>query len=367
MYENKKRIFLLLLILTLLFSLFTVYIYSEGGLSLSAKSSVLYEPSTNTFLYSKNSNKKMPMASTTKIMTAIIAIERGNLESVVIPNEKSIGVEGSSIYMKPEESFNFLDLIYALMLQSANDVATALAYEISGGVSEFAELMNDTATELGLENTHFMNPHGLDEKYHYTTAHDLAVLSAYALKNHIFKEIVSCKKRVIESSLSSRTLVNHNKLLNMYDGAIGVKTGFTKKSGRSLVGACEKDGITLISVTINAPDDWNDHKKLFDYGYSTLSFVKIAKIGQFHYRVPIISSEEQFIDVKNEEELSLPLICGENNIKTQIILPRYLIAPVKKGDIVGKIIFTKDGLEIGKVNLIAQNNIDKKREHFSIF
>lgn len=272
MKDNRDKIFTVLIIATLIFCLFTIFVYSAPSreIRISAKAAVLYNPSTDTFLYSKNENTPLPMASTTKIMTAIVAIENVELDKIVTVDDRAIGIEGSSIYLKQGEELSIESLLYALLLRSANDAAAAIAYEIADSIEAFSLMMNQKAQELGLNNTSFENPHGLDAKNHYTSAHDLAILSAYAISNPIFKEICSTKKKIIESSLESRLIINHNKLLNFYDGCIGIKTGYTKKSGRSLASAAEKYGQTLVCVTINAPDDWNDHKKLFDYGFAQL-------------------------------------------------------------------------------------------------
>ena len=272
MKDNRDKIFTVLIIATLIFCLFTIFVYSAPSreIRISAKAAVLYNPSTDTFLYSKNENTPLPMASTTKIMTAIVAIENAELDKIVTVDDRAIGIEGSSIYLKQGEELSIESLLYALLLRSANDAAAAIAYEIADSIEAFSLMMNQKAQELGLNNTSFENPHGLDAKNHYTSARDLAILSAYAISNPIFKEICSTKKKIIESSLESRLIINHNKLLNFYDGCIGIKTGYTKKSGRSLASAAEKYGQTLVCVTINAPDDWNDHKKLFDYGFAQL-------------------------------------------------------------------------------------------------
>ena len=270
MKDNREKLFAVLLIAKLIFSLFTIYAYSaqKSEVKVSAKAAALYDPQSDTFLYTKNENTPLSMASTTKIMTAIVVIENADLEKTIAVDDRAIGIEGSSVYLKKDEEISIKSLLYALMLRSANDAAAALAYEISGSIEAFSELMNKKACELGLLQTHFENPHGLDSENHYTSAHDLAIISAYAISNPQFKEICSTKKVRIDSSLESRILINHNKFLSMYDGCIGIKTGYTKKSGRSLATAVERDGSTLICVTINAPDDWNDHKKLFDYGFS---------------------------------------------------------------------------------------------------
>ena len=272
MKENHDKLIAALIIATLIFSLFTIYAYSaqKTEVRVSAKACALYNPQNCEFLYTKNENARLSMASTTKIMTAIVAIESVDLSKMVTVDDRAIGIEGSSIYLKSGEEISVHALLYALLLRSANDAAAALAYDISGSIEAFSSLMNDKCTELGLSDTHFENPHGLDAQNHYTSAHDLAIISAYAISNPTFKEICSTRKIKIDSSLESRILINHNKLLSLYDGCIGIKTGYTKKSGRSLASAAEKDGNTLICVTINAPDDWNDHKKLFDFGFSQI-------------------------------------------------------------------------------------------------
>lgn len=270
MKDNREKIFAILITAALIFSLFTIFVYSaqRNEIKISAKAAALLDTDNDTFLYRKNENTRLSMASTTKIMTAIVAIENAELDKTVAVDDRAIGIEGSSIYLKKGEELTVMSLLYALMLRSANDAAAALAYEISGSIEDFSSLMNDKVRELGLTDTNFENPHGLDSANHYTTAHDLAIIASYALKNSIFKEISSTKKIEIESSYETRLLVNHNKLLSMYDGCIGVKTGYTKKSGRSLVSAATRGDKTLVCVTINAPDDWNDHKKLLDFGFT---------------------------------------------------------------------------------------------------
>ena len=268
MKNNQTKLWVTLLIFTLLFSLFTVYVTSKENLSVSAKSAALYEPDSDTFIYKKNFNLRLPMASTTKIMTALLALEVLDTEKNVKIDERAVGVDGSSIYLEAGEEMSVMDLVYATMLASANDAAEALAYEIAGDIDSFSSFMNERAYEIGLKDTNFLNPHGLDASGHYTTAHDLALICAEALKNPTFRTVSSTYKRVIESNLKTRTVVNHNKLLKAYDGCIGVKTGYTKISGRSLVSAAERDGITLIAVTINAPNDWTDHKAMLDLGFS---------------------------------------------------------------------------------------------------
>jgi len=216
---------------------------------ISAKHFALIEAESGDIIYERSGSDMAPMASTTKIMTAILAIEHGRLDkSVTVPKEAT-GIEGSSIYLKEGERLTLEELLYALMLESANDAAIVIAIEIGGSVDSFVDMMNAKAKELGLESTHFTNPHGLDDEEHYTTATDLARLAAYAMKNPVFEEITATKKRIIPLlDDGSRVLINHNKLLRLYEGTVGVKTGFTKRSGRCLVSCAERGLRTALAL-----------------------------------------------------------------------------------------------------------------------
>ena len=238
--------------------------------SVSAKHAILLDADTGEVLWEKDADAKAPMASTTKIMTAITVLSHLPLsQSVAVPRE-AVGTEGTSAYLKEGELLTVTDLLHALLLGSANDAAVTLAIASDGSVAAFADRMNRIAHDIGLDGTHFANPHGLPAEDHYTTARDLAVLSAYAMHIPDFRAIVGKKSYRFHSSLSPHTVRNHNKLLHMSKDAVGIKTGFTKKSGRCLVGAAERDGALLISVTLNASNDWHDHLSLWNYGFSLL-------------------------------------------------------------------------------------------------
>ena len=369
MKNNREKIIILLLIITLIFSLFTIYVSSNTKLSISAKSAVLYEPSTETFIYRKNENQRLAMASTTKIITALIAIEKLDLESPITVDERAIGIEGSSIYLKSGEILTAEDLIYATMLQSANDAAAALAYEISGSIEEFSHLMNSRAESLGLSDTNFENPHGLDSKNHYTTSHDLAILTAEALKNEEFKNISSTYQKEIHSSLVTRILTNHNKLLKKYDGCIGVKTGYTQKSGRSLVSAAERDGLTLISVTIDAPNDWIDHSSLLDLGFSTLVVKTLANQDEYTYKLPVIGGTVDSVTVSNDIEIKRIFNVADADFDVEVKLSKYLVAPISESEIAGQVLFSKNGETIEKINLTTKEAVPKEKQNdfFKIF
>lgn len=361
MKRNNINFYVLCLILvSLMFSLLTIYAFGqskEKGINISARSAVLYLPDTEDFLYCKNADLPLPMASTTKIMTALVALENSSLTDEVAIDDSAIGIEGSSAYLRHGDVLTMEELLYALLLQSANDAATAIACHIGGSVEEFAHLMNNKACELGLCNTHFTNPHGLDNENHYTTARELAIISANALKNDTFKKIVSTYKKTFTSEERTRTYVNHNKLLRLYDGCIGVKTGFTKKSGRCLVGAAEKEGLTFITVTLDAPSDWKDHSAMLDFGFEKKKSVTLADINEIHYELPVINGKSDKITVKNENRLTAILDNDDKEIKQHIKLSRYVVAPIKKGEILGEVIYTLDGSPIGKVNLIAAESV----------
>ena len=365
MNKNLNLYVAIILITALIFSFLTIYAFGQGEqhkLSVSAHSAAIYQPESNNFLYSKNAEVKMPMASTTKIMTALVALEKSELTDLVVIEENSVGIEGSSAYLRAGDKLTMEELLYALLLQSANDAATAIAYHIGGDVSGFASLMNDKAESLGLKNTHFTNPHGLDDDEHYTTAKELAIIASEAMKNDIFKSIVSTYKRTFSTEERSRTYVNHNKLLRMYDGCIGIKTGFTKKSGRCLVAAAERDGLTFISVTLDAPSDWSDHKKMFDYGFECLERITLAEPEEYCYKIPLLDAEKENIIVSNPDGESIITSKGEHDIKKQIRMVRYAVAPISAGDKLGEIIFTIDGKETKRINLIANETILKKKE-----
>jgi len=268
MKPNVRLHFLFLLLFFLFFSFTYIELYAEEEPTVSAASAALYSKNRDEFLYLKSDNQRLGMASTTKIMTAVVALENADLEKEIAVDARAVGTEGSSMYLKAGEKFTMRELLYGLLLRSANDAAMAIAYAVASDLPSFVALMNEKASALSLSNTHFVNPHGLDAEEHYSSAFDLAKLTAYAIDNPAFCEIISTKKKTIGKGESKRLLVNHNRLLSQYEGCFGVKTGFTKSCGRCLVSAAEKSGQILICVTLDAPNDWSDHSKLFNYGFS---------------------------------------------------------------------------------------------------
>ncbi len=337
----------------------TLFYTKVGALDVSARSAILIEAETGQILFEKDAYTRRPMASTTKIMTALVAIESGDISREITVDALAAGVEGSSIYLKAGDKITLEALIWALMLESANDAAAAIAIGVAGSIEAFADMMNEKARSLGLSDTNFTNPHGLSDDNHYTTAYDLARLSAAAMQNETFRRIVSTDKYRITYADTARSLHNHNKMLHIYDGAVGVKTGFTKASGRCLVSAAERDGMTLIAVTLGAPDDWADHTSMLDLGFSSIERVSLIEPRESVFISPCIGSEKGEVTIKNRDGLSLILPTGDKNITRKIILPRYFWAPVNEGDIVGKIEFYSGNNKLGEVALYAEESVGR--------
>lgn len=354
------------IVISAFFAALTVNSMAAPDINVSARSAVLMEADSRQIVFERDAHTPMPMASTTKIMTALVAIENGELDKTVSVSDLAIGVEGSSIYLKAGEKLTLRELLYAVLLESANDAATAVAVEIGGSVDSFAEMMNEKASELELENTHFTNPHGLDDEQHYTTAADLAKIAAAALENDTFKEIVSTYKTTIPGADYKRVLVNHNRLLKSYDGAIGVKTGFTKRCGRCLVSAAERDGVRLIAVTLSAPDDWRDHAAMLDYGFTQFECCNICDDDGLLFDIPCLGGNNDTVRVKSEGALSVTL--PKNSVVTSSLeIRRFVWAPVKTGDYMGKVKYFSDGKEIASVDLYADSVCYEKTHTKSLF
>ena len=326
------------------------------SLGVSAQSAILIDADSGKILYQKNAQTRLPMASTTKIMTALCAVELAEPSRVISVSPKAVGVEGSSVYLYAEEELTLEQLLYALLLESANDAATASAIALSGSVEAFADCMNDKARELGLQDTHFENPHGLDHEQHYTTAHDLALITRAALQHPILRAIVATRKTNIplNGTQGVRTLLNHNKLLRMYDGTIGVKTGFTKRSGRCLVSAAEREGLTLIAVTLNAPDDWNDHMRMLDAGFAAYDRVTLCESQAYRAIVPVAGGKEQYVVVQNRQSCAVTLPSDRSALSCTVELPHMLFAPVTGGTLIGRLVFRCDTNADGAYEVVGE-------------
>lgn len=344
---------------------------ARSALSVSAKSAVLYDAGGAGVLWEKNAHERLPMASTTKIMTALVALENLPLDTVVSIPAAAVGVEGSSVYLCEGEKQTLEALLFALMLESANDAATAIAIAVAGSVEAFAQLMNRRAESMGLHDTHFVNPHGLDDPEHYTTACDLAVITAEALKNPDFRRIAGTYRTSMPlgDTPGARLLINHNRLLRSYPGAIGGKTGFTKKSGRCLVSAAERDGLRLVAVTLSAPDDWSDHEHMLDYGFDSYESLCLADAGELEYAISVSGGEQNTVLASNpcDVRVTLPRERGEITVSTE--LSRIAEAPVQRGDTLGRVVWECDGKEIASADICAEFNAAKSQrsEKFSLW
>ncbi len=346
----KKFFIWIFLIPTLVFGAHAAF--SEP---LSARSFVLINAETNEIIASHNHNLKLSMASTTKIMTSLIAIESGKMNCAVT-SEKDINIEGTAIGIKKGDCFSLETLVYAMMLESGNDAAVLTAEYLAETEDSFSELMNKKADRIGMTSTNFETSSGLDSDEHYTTAYDMALLTSYAVKNPVFKKICSAKihsARQIKPEVKL-TFSNHNKLLNSYDGVFGVKTGFTRKSGRCLVSACERNGITLIAVTLNAPDDWNDHTKLYDYGFAQVKSKEIK--AEIPDKIKVYGSD------KNEITLKCTYVglsaFADDKTDVRIRLKKFLYAPIEKNQIVGFVDIYNDGVCVKSVGIYARESAE---------
>lgn len=323
------------------------------ALEVSAKSAVLYDAVSHRILFEKNADARLPVASTTKTMTALIVLENAQLTDIVTIKREHTLPEGSSMYLRAGEKLSVEALLYGLLLMSGNDAAVALA-DYCGGMDGFTAKMNDKAAELGLLNTHFTNPHGLDDEQHYSTARDMAVLSCACMENAVFREIVSTRAK----SVAGRYMTNHNRLLKTLRGAQGIKTGFTKRSGRCLLSSAERAGQRLIAVTLNAPNDWRDHTELYEYGFSAYSTHRPVSAGDVVHQVPVVSGDASFVGAAASESVHLCLTDAEyQRLVRAVELPRFVYAPVNKGATIGCLRYILDGKTLAQTPLICDNSI----------
>ncbi len=324
--------------------------------AVSAQKAIVLDANTQRVLYEKDPDSRSLIASTTKIMTALVICEQCNvLDRMKIPKE-AVGIEGSSMYLREGEILTLQELLYGLMLHSGNDAAVALAIYCGGTVEGFAGLMNDKARQLGLAGTHFENPNGLDSPGHYSTARDLAVLAAYAMKNPIFAKTVSTKS----VRVGNRSLTNHNKLLWRVEGADGVKTGFTKAAGRILVSSAVRDGRRLVCVTINDGNDWADHASLLEDGFSRYTLRRILSEGDPVGTVEVAAGQSQRVQLLATEDFFFPLA---ENEKPQVILsgPGFTYAPVVQGQKAGWAYICIGDNCVGKVPIVYSQTVEQEK------
>ena len=321
--------------------------------ALSARRAEALDALTGQALFSRRAEEQALIASTTKIMTALVVCEQCNVLSRYRIPKEAVGIEGSSMYLKEGEVLTVQELLYGLMLSSGNDAAVALACFCGGNPSDFVELMNDKARALGLKNTHFANPNGLDAPDHHSSAQDLAILAAYAMENPIFAKTVSTKT----IQVGGRYLRNHNKLLWQGEGAEGVKTGDTNAAGRALVSSASREGRRIVAVTLDAPDDWNDHRKLLEEGFTRYTVHRLFTAGDQVGAVPVVGGGGE-----------VPLLCAEDfdfalapEDRPQVVLAgqRFVYAPVEEGGEAGIAYVMLNGKAVGKLPLIYGDTIEQ--------
>ena len=336
--------------------IFAVKIPARAELAVSAKAAILMHADSGRVLYEKNADEHMLIASTTKIMTAIVVLEHCELDDLVEVDSRSAGIEGSSMYLKAGESYTVEDLLYGLLLVSGNDAASALALHVADSMEEFAELMNAKAAELGMTESSFKNAHGLDEEGHYSTARDMAKLAAYCMGNEDFARIAG----TVSHTVGEQTLVNHNRLLREYDGCLGLKTGYTMAAGRTLVTCAEHDGARYVCVTLNDPDDWDDHKALYDWAFANYSFAEVIPAG-LSYEVPLISGAEMTAPAETEGA-AYALIKNGESYDMELELPAFAFAPISEGERAGRAVACSDGQEIDSVRIVYSEDVEVDRE-----
>lgn len=336
--------------------IFAVKIPARAELAVSAKAAILMHADSGRVLYEKNADEHMLIASTTKIMTAIVVLEHCELDDLVEVDSRSAGIEGSSMYLKAGESYTVEDLLYGLLLVSGNDAASALALHVADSMEEFAELMNAKAAELGMTESSFKNAHGLDEEGHYSTARDMAKLAAYCMGNEDFARIAG----TVSHTVGEQTLVNHNRLLREYDGCLGLKTGYTMAAGRTLVTCAERDGARYVCVTLNDPDDWDDHKALYDWAFANYSFAEVIPAG-LSYEVPLISGAEMTAPAETEGS-AYALIKNGESYDMELELPAFAFAPISEGERAGRAVACSDGQEIASVRIVYSEDVEVDRE-----
>ncbi|MDP4119739.1 MAG: D-alanyl-D-alanine carboxypeptidase family protein [Bacillota bacterium] len=339
-------------------------------LKVSAKASILYCANNGQVLLSHDAEKELPIASTTKIMTALLALEAYAADSKPFEFTSSMAAEGSSMYLKPGYKLTLRDCAVGMMMASGNDGANAVALHISGNFNDFAKLMNERAKQIGMKHTNFVTPSGLDDCDHCSTAYDMAVLLAYAMDNDDFADITSKTSMQVKFANPDGTIYtypNHNRLLKSYQYCIGGKTGFTKKAGRCLVSVAEKDGVRLVAVTLNDPSDWNDHKSMFDYGFSKLRGITLDD-SNLHLTIPVVGGDCENITTNCAMTKNIVIENGqENNVVRTVEVPQFVYAPVGQGDVIGEVKYTLNGKMIAQNEISVANTVNFRAQKKNIF
>ncbi len=355
-------VFVLLICVFMIFPLTSTY-DSYAVFETSASGACVIESSSGRVVFEKNADVKLPMASTTKIMTCITAIESGvNLDEMFVISDKAVGVVGTSLYLQKGESMTLKDLLYGLMLVSGNDASVAIGEFVGGTVEHFVDMMNFKAKKIGAFNTHFENTHGLDEEGHYTTAYDLALITNYALKNPIFAEIVSTKNIQITSDAGKvRYFKNKNKILSSLDGGNGVKTGFTDDAGRCLVSSCKRGDLQFVCVVLNCGPMFPESQELLEKAFCEYNLYDLTKNYNFANNIYVEEGRKEYVNIGTEKTFLYPLKEEEVSlINYEYSLKDSVLAPVKNGDTIGEIQIYLDKELIFSEKVYTMEDIDSK-------
>lgn len=321
---------------------------------------VLLEATTGKVLYAKNAHVKLPMASTTKVMTAMLALEHGGLDTLVEITEEAYGEEGSSMYLELGEKISLRDLLYGLMLVSGNDAAVAIATYIGGSVGGFARLMNQKAKELGALNTNFVTPNGLHDDNHYTTAYDLGLICQAAMKMPEFQELVSTTSYKTSTGNLARYLKSKNRVLTQYQGGNGIKTGYTKPAGKCLTFAAQRDGMQLIGVVLNCPNMFPDAMRILDYGFEAYKMETIVHNGDVITRSPVKGGIKNVLALVAKQDIIIPVLKeGESAYRTRVVL-NGIAAPIAAGDELGRLEVWEENKLLASTALVAQEEVEKR-------
>lgn len=331
---------------------------AEDAPETKAGGAALMEAGSMRLLAGINEHERLPMASTTKVMTALLAIERCDLEGMVKIPDQAVGVEGSSMYLCKGESLRMMDLLYGLMLTSGNDAAVAIAIEIAGTVEDFAALMNARAAEIGCTDTNFVTPNGLHNAEHYTTAYDLCLIACEAMQSEVFRQIVSTDYYQTRSGDRTRTLKNKNRILWQYDGGNGIKTGYTKAAGRCLVFSAERSGAQLVGVVLNCPDMWEEATALLDYGFENYRVSCLLEDNTRVGHVAVLGGEKNGLEVRAKEDILYPLaIDGTDKLRWELDCVQELRAPVAEGTPLGELRLYCNEKQVLTTELLAAETI----------
>ncbi|OGO78059.1 MAG: hypothetical protein A2Y23_13140 [Clostridiales bacterium GWB2_37_7] len=357
-----KKVALLILIVIMLMSYSVSYIFAD--VTTCAKAAIVMDVKTGRVLYSKNADQKLAMASTTKIMTTLVAIESGRLSETVTVSKKAAYTEGSSIYLKEGEKITVEELLYGIMLRSGNDASVAVAEHLGGSVAGFVEMMNAKAKEIGALNTSFANPHGLDDPQHYTTAYDLALITSYALRNAKFADIVKTKRKTISGPPDvdwDRSLMNKNKMLWQFDGGDGVKTGYTSKAGRCLVSSATRENWQLCSVVLNCGPMWEESANLLNYAFKNYTKQRVVNSSDIYQQLKVFGGKQDIVGIKPTHDFYMPIKQAE--LDKLIFIPALKFnntAPIVKGSKAGDLKIYLGNEYLGSVELAYNQSIESK-------